>query len=59
MNGLQRLGRILQGAHFVLLALALSAAPLNAAIPNIPPAMVAQLKNMSPAQQALWRDNTV
>jgi polysaccharide export outer membrane protein len=36
----------------VLLALALSAAPLNAAIPNIPPAMVAQLKNMSPAQQA-------
>jgi polysaccharide export outer membrane protein len=52
MNGLQRLGRILQGAHFVLLALALSAAPLNAAIPNIPPAMVAQLKNMSPVQQA-------
>jgi polysaccharide export outer membrane protein len=42
----------MQGAHFVLLALALSAAPLNAAIPNIPPAMVAQLKNMSPAQQA-------
>jgi polysaccharide export outer membrane protein len=30
----------------------LAAASANAAIPNIPPEMVAQLKNMSPAQQA-------
>ena len=34
------------------LAVVLAAASAHAAIPNIPPEMVAQLKNMSPAQQA-------
>ena len=52
MSGSHWLGRVMQGTYFVALALALSAVLSNAAMPNIPPAMVAQLKNMSPAQQA-------
>ncbi len=52
MNGSEWFGWIKEGGRLLGLAVVLAAASANAAIPNIPPEMVAQLKNMSPAQQA-------
>ena len=52
MNGSGWFSWIKEGGCLLGLAVVLAAASANAAIPNIPPEMVAQLKNMSPAQQA-------
>ena len=52
MNGSKWLDWIKERARFLGMALLFAAASTNAAIPNIPPGIVDQLKNMSPAQQA-------
>lgn len=52
MNGSKWLGWLKAGTRFFALALLFSAVAASAAVPNMPPELVAQFKNMSPAQQA-------